>query len=171
MTEVDKPPAQPSSNQCTHFQKVGPGIVQTAVANIWECPWCKVERLEAGLRRIGELSASFRPVAERLLSGERIEQIAGSPSSAETSTDRRTVHEKARDAFAEVVRVAHYTQIAFNAMIEAMRGTPCTDSPVKASVSPRQHIVKQNGAHAVGCPGCSPVNGSSQAAISNKGST
>lgn len=45
----------------------------------------EIERLRAGLRRIGSVSASFKPVADRLLAGESIDAIADSP--AETGTD------------------------------------------------------------------------------------
>lgn len=37
----------PSNQQCTHFEQVGIGVVQTAVAKPFDCPWCQIERLTA----------------------------------------------------------------------------------------------------------------------------
>lgn len=76
--------APPSSKQCAHVPLFSAGAGQIA-REVTPCLRCEIERLQLGLRRIGELSLSFKTVVQRLLAGESIDQISSAPTPVETT--------------------------------------------------------------------------------------
>jgi hypothetical protein len=47
--QMKSPDSITTNSLCTHFQRVGEGIVQVAEAEARNCPWCEIERLQREL--------------------------------------------------------------------------------------------------------------------------